>query len=175
MGRWARAGCLGLVVVVVSIGLWPGPLTAQLDPPAGPAVGLPAPQAMPTAQPRARVLMDVTLRAEPPDPSGHCLVLEPGQLAVTTQAGGEGAVQPVEFSLAGYRGHDPSAAMLFSVTRSPTSSTTALSGGLYCYTVTNLAPLPPGAGAATATTLAQEVALRITWAPAPPPEPGRAS
>ena len=111
-----------------------------------------------------RVLLDVVARVLPPAPQGQCLDLEAGTLTTTIYLVGEtvGEDKPVRFLFFSNCGFDRSAAIEVVATRTPALFSTELAGGMYCYTLTNEAPLPQDAGLDVQAELSQDVVVRLS-------------
>jgi hypothetical protein len=103
---------------------------------------------------------------------GHCVELEVGQLSITLQLIGEPPpvgddAAPVTFSFVGWRGIDGPATTQMRLTRVATTVVVPLAGGLYCYSVDNVARLRSGASSVAIGDATQMAAVRLALRPEP--------
>lgn len=112
------------------------------------------------------VVMDMAIWVLPSQEEGHCIALEPGKLDITTQLIGPPPARPTRFVFAGYSTSDitiPSPVEM-TLTSATQTFTSRLGGGLYCYELANLSPVPLNADRAAITALGQYVALYVVQA-----------
>ena len=119
-------------------------------------------QRAPAAAPREQVLVDMNVRVWPARESDYqCFVLEPGTLRASLRSVPSDpptAAFPVRFRLIKYR----AAVLMESLVLNATSELAqSIDGGEYCFSLTNEAPVPAGAGDAVLSNLTQTVYLRI--------------
>jgi hypothetical protein len=115
-----------------------------------------------------KVLLDMTIQTLPGIPSGHCLHVDAGRFLVEGRLLGDNR-GPVRFFLGPALNVPANLDLQFS-TSDPSSSSTDVEGGVYCYALVNVAVVPGDqSGPDQAPRWEQPIALRLIWLPAPQP------
>jgi hypothetical protein len=134
--------------------------------PAGPTPNASAPSANAAAPPLGgasasgeHIVLDMAIWVLPPGDEGHCIALEAGRLDITAQLIGSAPMRPIRFVFAGYSPSDTATPVDTMLTAAPTTFTSQVGGGLYCYELSNRTPAAPTTDRAALTALGQYVAL----------------
>jgi hypothetical protein len=115
-----------------------------------------------------KVLLDMTIQTLPGIPSGHCLYVDDGRFLVEGRLLGDNR-GPVRFFLGPALNVPANLDLQFS-TSDPSSSSTDVEGGVYCYALVNVAVVPGDQSRPDqAPRWEQPIALRLIWLPAPQP------
>ena len=115
-----------------------------------------------------KVLLDMTIQSSPGIPSGHCLHVDAGRFLVEGRLLGD-TPWPVRFFLGPALNVPANLELQFS-TPDPSSSSTDIESGVYCYALVNVAVVPGDqSGPEQAPRWEQPIALRLIWLPAPQP------
>jgi hypothetical protein len=119
----------------------------------------------PTHAQAETVLLDMTIQTLPGVPSGHCLYLDAGSLAIEARLTGDNR-WPVRVILT--RPPDTVPSLDLQVrTPEPMSRTIEVQTGLYCYAVINGAIAEAQGVPDQSPQWEQPIAVRLTWLPAP--------